>query len=240
VLIGTWNLNNRVGKTRFRPEAASAIAALRADVVVLTEYYPQGHDNAFRAALSDAGWTYLLASKTPDVVANRILIASRLPLEPFPLCLPEFDKQFPSNILSVTIPAVGIRVIGLRIPAYTGKDRLCLLRAWDWLEVTMARLHDAPTVVLGDLNADPDSPPARGGAHFRRILANGWRCPIPFGPASYFGPSARRSKVDHILSNNGRSFADVHYVTEAGGWHLAGYANALSDHAALLACVYSD
>jgi Endonuclease/Exonuclease/phosphatase family len=172
--------------------------------------------------------------------ASLSLIASRLPLEPYPLLLPEFDKQFLSNILSVAIPVAGIRVIGLRIPAYTGKDRLCLLRAWDWLEVTMAKLHDAPTVVLGDLNADLHSPPARGGAHFRRILANGWHCGIPFEPASYFGPSGRRSKVDHILSNNGRSFADVHYVIEAGGWHLAGHADALSDHAALLARVFSD
>jgi hypothetical protein len=79
MLIGTWNLNNRAGKTRFRPEAASAIAALRADVVILTEYYPQGREDAFQAALSDAGWTYLLASKTLDDVANRILIAYRLP-----------------------------------------------------------------------------------------------------------------------------------------------------------------
>jgi hypothetical protein len=31
---------------RFRPEAVNAIAALQADVVVLTEYYPQKRDNA--------------------------------------------------------------------------------------------------------------------------------------------------------------------------------------------------
>jgi hypothetical protein len=44
--IATWNLNHRCGKTRFRPEAVNAIAALQADVVVLTEYYPQKRDNA--------------------------------------------------------------------------------------------------------------------------------------------------------------------------------------------------
>ena len=209
-------------------------------MVVLTEYYPQEHHSAFKANLSDAGWPYSLASKNDGEIANRVLITSRLALEPFPLSLPEFDRRFPSNISAVMIPTAGLRVLGVRIPAYTRKERPCLLRAWDWLEITMTGLDDAPTVVLGDLNANPHSPPACGGAHFRRILANGWRRSIPLGQASYFGPSGRRSEVDHILCNRGRSFADVRYVTEAGEWHLAGRAGALSDHAALLAYISID
>ena len=44
MLIATWNLNNRVGKVRFRPEAASAAIALGADVLVFNEYYPKDHE----------------------------------------------------------------------------------------------------------------------------------------------------------------------------------------------------
>jgi hypothetical protein len=237
MLIATWNVNHRFGKTRFRPEAVNAIAALQADVVVLTEYYPRNHHIAFWANLADAGWPYSIASESVGDIANRVLIASRFPLEPLAITPPTFDCEFPSNILSVTIPAARLRLVGVRIPAYESKDRSCLLASWDWLEATMAGLHDAPTVVLGDLNANPMSPPARGGGHFRRVLAAGWRRAVPAGGASYFGHNGRRSEVDHVLCNSGCEFADVRYVIEAGGWCLAGGKGALSDHAALLADV---
>ncbi len=51
-----------------------------------------------------------------------------------------------------------------------------------------------------------------------------------------FGPN-RTSVADHIFCNNGLSLANASYVTEAGGWHLAGGSGALSDHAAVLASV---
>jgi len=35
--LATWNLNNRVGKVPFRPEAAQAAIALDVDLMVLTE-----------------------------------------------------------------------------------------------------------------------------------------------------------------------------------------------------------
>lgn len=96
-IVATWNLNHRIGRTRFRAEAVNVIAALRADVVVLTEYYPGDHESVFRADLSNAGWPYLLASENVGEIANRILIASRLLLEPFPLPLPDFDRHWRPN-----------------------------------------------------------------------------------------------------------------------------------------------
>lgn len=122
MLIATWNLNHRCGRTQFRPEAVKAIAAVRADVVVLIEYYPKRHHGTFCANLSDAGWPYLLTfSEIDGEIANRVLIASRLPIEPLAIALPTFDRQFPPNILSVMIPAARLRLVGLRIPAYIDK-----------------------------------------------------------------------------------------------------------------------
>jgi endonuclease/exonuclease/phosphatase family metal-dependent hydrolase len=239
MLIATWNVNHRTGKTRFRLDAVNAIVALQADVVVLTEYYPQKHHIAFCTNLSDAGWPYFLTS--PEIVgeiANRVLIASRLPIEPLAISLPTFDRQFPPNILAVMIPTTRLRIIGLRIPAYEGKDRTYILAAWDWLETIMAGFHDAPTVVLGDLNANPTSSRVRGGEHFRRILDAGWHRAIPPGGASYFGLNGTRSEVDHLLCNSGCRPGDARYVIEAAGWHLAGGKGTLSDHAALLVDVY--
>src|SRR5262249_8700715 len=77
-------------------------------------------------------------------------------------------------------------------------SRMCPAR---WLQY-------APTVVLGDLNANPTSPPACGGAHFRRVLNAEWRRAEPVGGASFFGHNGRRSEVDHILCNSGCVLAD--------------------------------
>jgi endonuclease/exonuclease/phosphatase family metal-dependent hydrolase len=231
--IATWNLNHRCGSQPFRPEAVKAIAALQADVVVLTEYYPQEHDSAFRAVLSDAGWPHSIASDEANgETANRVLIASRLPIERHAIALPTYDRQFPPNILSVT--AAGLRLIGVRIPAYVGKDRTSLLTAaWDWLESTMARLHDGPTAVLGDLNVNAAS------RRLQRILAAGWRRAAPVGgDASYFGHTGKRSEIDHILGNSNLAFVGARYVTQAGAWCLAGSKGALSDHAALVADIW--
>ena len=79
MLIATWNLNHSVGKTRFRAEAVNAVAALQADVVVLTEYYPRyyprDYESVFRAGLSNAGW-HLLHRKLS--VRSRTAFLSRL------------------------------------------------------------------------------------------------------------------------------------------------------------------
>ncbi len=58
MILAAWNLNNRVGKVSFKQEAARAVGALRADVVVLTEYFPQPlHEAPFRDALR-GGYSY--------------------------------------------------------------------------------------------------------------------------------------------------------------------------------------
>jgi len=237
MLIATWNLNNRVGKTRFRHDAAGAVAALQAAVVVLSEYYPREQHERFLANLEAAGYPYSLASDNHGEIANRILIASRFAIKKLPLETPAFDRQFPSNILSVSVADTGVQLLGIRIPAYGPSKRAQLCAAWDWLERTVNAFKETPAVVLGDLNADPAASKARGGEYFRRILRNGWHRATPPGGTSYFGLGNRRSEIDHILANAGCSFANPRYVTEVGGFKLAGTPDAISDHAALLANV---
>ena len=236
MLIATWNLNNRVGKTRFRHDAVGAIAALQADIAVLSDYYPRQHHQPFCTGLESAGYPNWLVSDNHGEVANRIIIASRFPIEQFPVQPPTFDRQFPSNILSVSVPSAGIRLLGIRVPAYRAFERERLYAAWDWFERTLGAYKDAPMVALGDLNADPTSAKARGGEYLRRILQNGWHRATPAGGVSFFGSGNRRSEIDHI-GNAGCSFTDVRYVISAGEFKLAGAPDAISDHAALLANV---
>lgn len=130
VILCTWNLNNRVGRVPFRLDGAAAAAYLGADVLVLTEFYPADREVAFRERLSAGGWPHQLIQPAPSVRANQVLIASREPLSPLDLELPQFDEQFPANIHGARLPN-GIAIVGLRVPAYGSKERGVLERAWD-------------------------------------------------------------------------------------------------------------
>ena len=74
------NLNNRVGKTRFRHDAVGAVV-LQADIAALSEYYPRQHHQPFctgQSAGIPTGWFPTIMAR----LANRIIIASRFPIEP--------------------------------------------------------------------------------------------------------------------------------------------------------------
>jgi endonuclease/exonuclease/phosphatase family metal-dependent hydrolase len=234
IRLATWNLNNRVGKVRFRPEAAHAAVALGADFVVLTEYFPQQHHRQFCQVLAESGWIHQLLSHEPDEIANRTLIASRLLLERDSLALPDFDRQFPANTVAAHFPTLGLRVLGLRVPAYKPRDPL-LLRGWEWLETAAARLRETPAVILGDLNVGA-LPDRKGvGACFRKILDSGWERATPAGGYSYFGLSGERSEIDHVLATPRCTVRGAEYLTSLPSFNLAGTPGALSDHAALVA-----
>lgn len=233
--LATWNLNNRVGKVPFRPKAARAAIALGADVVVFTEYFPQQHHRQFSSALAIAGWTHQLLSPEPEETANRTLIVSRIPMEPDDLALPYFDRQFPANMVAARLPMAGLRVLGLRVPAYEGGDRALLIKSWEWLEGAAARLRGSPAVILGDLNVRTSSRGATGGAQFRRILESGWTRAAPVGGNSYYGGRGMSSEIDHVLATTYCAIRAAEYVTAVSDFALAGAPSALSDHAALVA-----
>ena len=233
--IAAWNLNNRVGRVPFRAEAADAAIALDADVYVFNEYYPQSNEIAFCKTLSKAGWQHQALSTDTGEKANRVLIVSRTQLAPLPLNLPDFDCQFPANLLGVHIPDFGISVLGLRLPWYESTS--LVTQAWDWVEKAAARLLSEPSVIIGDLNAGLNSKASRGGDHLRRILESGWQRAAPTTGFSYFGTDGKRSEIDHLLSTSHCNIANPHYVTQQGQHCFAGAAGSISDHAALVANV---
>jgi hypothetical protein len=235
MLIATWNLNNRAGKVRFRPEAADAAIALDTDVLVFTEYYPKEHEHTFARTLRDAGWSYQEKSRDTGEIANRILITSRLPLKPLAIRLPDFDRQFPSNVLCVGVPAAGVAIVGVRVPWYNRGNVGLVVHAWDWLESTAAALRNRPSIILGDLNTELKSNHSRGGEHLRRILRSGWHRAAPAETSSFFGNGGQTSEIDHILGTDLCGFGNARYVTEFNGYLFAGGKDAISDHAALLA-----
>lgn len=235
--IATWNINNRVGRVRFRPEAAHAAIALDADVIVFNEYYPQTHSAAFCQTLSDAGWSHQMLSRDTGEVANRVLIASRMAIADLELAQPAFDLQFPANLLCVRVPSVGISLVGVRVPWYGNNEIGLVVQAWDWIESAATHLFLTPALILGDLNAGLKSSRSRGGDNFRGILQTGWHRATPGEGASFFGEQGPLSEIDHILGTPMCAFDNARYVASVDGFELAGSTSAISDHAALVANV---
>jgi hypothetical protein len=232
VILCTWNLNNRVGKVRFRLDAAAAAVCLDADVLVLTEFYPASREGEFRDRLSAGGWPHQLIQPAPAVRANRVLIASRGPLSPLDIDPPRFDDQFPANIQGARLPN-GIALVGLRVPSYDWKDPGLLELAWDWILGTAASLADGPAVMVGDFNTSEHARRSVARARFEALLASGWQRAAARGRGSYFSPKGSTSEIDHVLFTPSCAVTDARYVLEAGGFPLAGTPTALSDHAAL-------
>ena len=177
---------------------------------------------------ANAGWDEQIMSALPGEIPgqdnrepNRMLIASRLPLVPMILNLPAFDRQFPANLLGVTLPTVGLSVLGVRVPAY---NTARLLRpAWEWLEAATASLSTGPSIVTGDLNVQVSERSSCDGAYFRRILANGWQRAEPGAP-TFFGYKGRTSEIDHVLATRHCVLSEAACIQNS----------AISDHGALV------
>jgi len=234
MIIATWNLNNRVGKVGFRPEAAKAAIAVGAELFVFTEFYPQKNEESFRAELEQAGLRYQMISPESTEKANRILIVSQIPLFPINFSIPSFDQQFQSNLLGVILPSIGLVILGMRIPAYKGNASPLLLKAWQWLETTADDLKGRPAVILGDLNISTTSIVKPAYRSFHRILSDGWYRAEPPERATYFSKTGYTSEIDHIMATNHCAISNSKVIKQIPGFSIAGGPGAISDHAILL------
>jgi endonuclease/exonuclease/phosphatase family metal-dependent hydrolase len=232
--IASWNINNRVGRTRFRPDAAQAAMALDADVIVFEEFFASSNLERFLAELRDGGWKHQVMSNEPSIKANRILIASRVPIEPLILPASTVDEHLTANVAGAVLPG-SLALLGVRVPTYRTDE---LARAWAWLGNVADGLLETfhgKAVIVGDLNTQMNSVGRNRMDEFHRMMAAGWTRATPSGIGSYFSPKGIVSEIDHVLVGSACQVRDARFVSEIGGHKLAGTAaGAISDHAALV------
>lgn len=223
----TWNILHGGGPVR-TPEIGLAILAYRPDVVVLTEFRA-ARGSLLRAQLRDGGFEHQRATPTPT--GNGILIASRLPLA-------EGDAGGLSagRWLSVTIPALGLRVHAVHVPD-DWRPR-AKAAAWQFL-VSHARAgRGERAVYIGDFNTarhGQDSP----GRFFGCEQLLGTFCSLGYADAwRHLNPGVRE---DSWVSPLGRGRLDAAYVSAGllaavqGAAYLHAEREAgLSDHSGLM------
>jgi endonuclease/exonuclease/phosphatase family metal-dependent hydrolase len=225
-----WNVNNRVGRTTFRPEAANAAMETGADVLVFNEFFPGARLELFQRSLRDGGWQHQAMSESAGVKANRVLVASRVTSRVQSLPPSTVDGHLTANALCVDIGVV--RVLALRVPTYVGTARQ---HAWDWIAEVSARLQQSgrPSVIVGDLNTSLAATGARRMEQFHRLLGSGWARTQPEGKGS-FSKGDGWLEIDHILATASCRVSSAKYVQRTSSYALAGTAGSLSDHAALM------
>jgi endonuclease/exonuclease/phosphatase family metal-dependent hydrolase len=228
-----WNINHRTREKRIPPALVDALAALEADLVVLTEYVHGPTRASFIDALSAAG----LGHHVSSVLAPGeylVLIAARAPLERGDIVAPPIAASVPSNALHVRSATLGVDVLGMRLPDYSRKP--ALRRAcWDWILETANAARNRPFVILGDLNTDPAYPRARCGDRLGMLVERGWQHALPAEGDSYWGPGGAARRLDHAFVTPHFAVTAARYVTTVDGHQLGGRGPlALSDHAALL------
>ena len=210
--------------------AGMALANLEPDVVVLTEYVADKSHGDFLGVLKAAG----LAQIEPSgYVAgqNQVLIASRSEWEVDDSNPPDHSSATTPNWRHLRLATPGFDLIGLRVPMF----RSAAVRSayWDWLENAVLAMRDRPTVLIGDLNADPGRAHRVGGGHLTRLADQGWCLATPDAGWSFVGKTGRTSRIDHaILSPHFRLDSKPQYVPEWNGFKFAG-PEAYSDHAVL-------
>ena len=229
--ICSWNVNNRVGQTTFRPEAAAAAMETDADVLVFNEFFPKTLLGVFQHFLTAGGWRHQAISEMAAMRANRLLVASRLPMLVKSLPASTVDHHLSTNALHVDIGA--FRLLAIRVPAYNdGQERR---RAWTWLAGIAEEMQRSgrPAIVVGDLNTSMSATGARRMDAFHRLLENGWTRTQPEGVGS-FARDGAWSEIDHVLATAACQILDARYVVATRSYELAGTPTSLSDHAALV------
>lgn len=232
VLI-TWNVNHRARPKPVPALVAEAIASLRPDVAVLTEYVPGPSHMAFLEGLAFIGLEHALVSPQAPK-ENQVLVASRSPMEAGTIKAPHIAPSVPSNVLHVQLTLAGLEILGVRIPDY-GKQLPIKRQCWDWIITTAKELRERPSVILGDFNTDPKYPLAKCGDRISMLANDGWEHAVPLDGASYWTLRGQGVRIDHAFVSRHFAVRCARYVSRNGPYALGGRnGKALSDHAALL------
>jgi len=106
---------------------------------------------------------------------NRVVISSRVPIEPGGVQAIDCTPATRPNFLHVQLQSHSLDVIGMRVPmfnGYPGAEK----EYWAWIEAKAAEWSSRRLVLIGDLNADPKKGSV-GGRCLGRLARNG--CDVP-------------------------------------------------------------
>lgn len=254
--VVAWNIRWG-GKDRHA--IARAVAALKPDVAVLTEYRPAGRRGDLVKEFEALGWRHhLLVHETAMTdldlgrkpKMNGILAVSRVPIEQGDIIGP---VNHPASWLHLRLPEHDFEIAGVRFLVGKKLGRRGLSEQWAWLSGVAGRAADRRLLVVGDLNTSRprDESVTRTGDpedYLVKLLRTGWRdvaldLDLTGSPKSFWakgrGPGVR---IDYALASPGwvLPFRSARYVTEHEGHVFVGapgltYPSApLSDHAALV------
>jgi hypothetical protein len=150
-----------------------ALVAMKADVAFLTEYRrSQSQQDDEDLELARAGFKVERTVVVPRLLPaeskkrdNQTLVAAcqRKPI----LIVKSAAENAPEYALDNYCHVVrsGVDLVGLRIPAYQGSTKEIVAQNethWQWLDRTLKPLVRSRSIVLGDMNRDPDSPDTLG------------------------------------------------------------------------------
>ena len=229
-----WNLNHRAKAKAIPLTLVDAIASLRPDLIVLTEYVHGAARRPFLDQLAERGLPYWLVSHVTPLKENHVLIASRTPIEAGSIQAPPIEKSVPSNFLHVILPQNGYEILGLRIPDYSKQPKI-KRACWDWIIETAATVKDRPFVLIGDFNTDPDDPDALCRDCIGKLTDGGWQLASPSEGASYWTVKGKPCRLDHAFVSQHFTILESRYVSDLGALGSIGHSkDALSDHAILL------
>ena len=216
------NLNHRTLPAPIDLSLISAIEAQNADVLIFNEYVDIGVAQKLKKMLVAAGYMHQAVSDCVEYRRgrwhNQILIASREPIDDPATPKDGPDRMCSTNTLSVT--TFGIRVTGIRVPAYTTAREW--YSYWEWANQSLEG-----DLAIGDFNADPGRL-RKWDAVLATLESSGdWSRPDIDGDWSYRGHNGSISRVDHVLTRNGVSVESAQYVSEP-------FVPTHTDHAALI------
>jgi hypothetical protein len=225
IRVFALNLNHRTRPAPIKPSLVEAVKGHGADVLVFNEFVNAGVATSLVSMLAAVGYQHHCVSESheyrPGRWHNQVLIASKGPITDVSVPSDGPDSMSPTNTLTAT--TFGIRVTGVRVPAYTSAKEWYTY--WDWANHGLTG-----DIAIGDLNADPTRRRKKDRVLATLETAGGWKRAEVSGDWSYRGNNGSTSKVDHVLVRNGFEVSTAHYAPSP-------FVPDHSDHAALIADV---
>lgn len=200
VRIATWNI--RAGGGKRTGQIAKALCEVGADLLVLTEYRQVSGLNLLRL-LDPLSYVCEPNLEGSGTSLNRVCLLSRHPTRVLtPPCAPTSNHRW----ASVTVPAIGLTVLGVHVPNQT--EVWNKREFWKCVE-SFAEAHiGTKTVIIGDLNTaldeDCQGDPIREAVYMKRLLKAGWvdawrQCNKDVSEYSWFSHRANGFRLDHCL-----------------------------------------